>query len=40
MHWGGPELLFLSAIGKKGALGNVGFQDIISLTKLNLPQID
>lgn len=36
MHWGGPELLFLSAIGNKG----VGFQDIISLTKLNLSQID
>lgn len=38
---GGPELLFFSAIGNEGALiGNVGFQDIISLTKLDLSQID
>lgn len=32
MHRGGPELLFLSAIGNDNALiGNVGFEDIISL---------
>lgn len=40
MHWGGLKLLFFSAIGNKEALGNVGFQDIFSLAKLNLPQID
>lgn len=41
MHWGAPEFLFLSAIGnKRSTHGNVGFQDIISLRKLNLSQID
>lgn len=38
MHRGGPELLFLSAIGNDGALiGNVGFQDIISLASWIYP---
>lgn len=38
MHRGGPELLFLSAIGNDDALiGNVGFEDIISLASWIYP---
>lgn len=38
MHRGGPELLFISAIGNDGTLiGNVGFEDIISLASWIYP---
>lgn len=38
MYQGGPELLFLSAIGNDNApIENVGFQDIISLASWIYP---